>query len=322
LKLQVSLLSKASAKRKELNGVGRVDTLTLQIMNTEFYLAMPKGVHVVWKEKAEKWLQYVAKEWSRFQSNNELAQLNDLAIGETLRISSLLYDCLMQADQYYQLSNCLFSPYLKRQLEQHGYNKSFPFNAANSKAFQNKPLIADQPFQFLGDEQVMKVAQQEIDLGGFAKGYAIEKLANWLEEEISPDYGLIDGGGDMKMWSSGDKTWTIGVADAWDIDKEISSIRMKTGAIATSNRVYRSWTQGTRKKHHLLNGQTGEIANTEVLQASVVTPSLCDAEVGAKLCFLMDESELQQWFENNCQHSARFIVKEGQVANWRMTGVK
>ncbi|MFT9819759.1 FAD:protein FMN transferase [Lysinibacillus sp. NPDC056185] len=299
-----------------------MDTLTLQIMNTEFYIAMPKGVYFVWKDKAEKWLQYVAKEWSRFQVNNELSQLNDLKIGETLRINSLLYDCLMQANQYYQLSNGLFSPYLKRQLEQHGYNQSFPFDAANIKVFQNKPLITDQPFQFLGDEQVMKVAQQEIDLGGFAKGYAIEKLAKWLEQEISPDFGLIDGGGDMKMWSSGEKTWTIGVADAWDIDKEISSIKMKTGAIATSNRVYRSWMQGSMKKHHLLNGQTGEIANTEVLQASVVTSSLCDAEVGAKLCFLMDEGELQQWFENNCQQSARFLVKEGQVANWRMTGVK
>lgn len=299
-----------------------MDTLTLQIMNTEFYIAMPKGVHFGWKEKAEKWLQYVAQEWSRFQANNELSQVNDLAIGETLCISSLLYDCLVQANQYYQLSNGLFSPYLKRQLEQHGYNQSFPFAAVKSKAFPNKPLIAEQPFQFLSDEKVMKVAEQEIDLGGFAKGYAIEKLANWLEEEVSSDYGLIDGGGDMKMWSSGEKTWTIGVADAFDIEKEISSIKMKTGAVATSNRVYRSWMQGTMKKHHLLNGQTGEIANTEVLQASVVTSSLCDAEVGAKLCFLMDEAELQQWFENNCQQSAHFLVKEGQAVNWRMTGVK
>ncbi|MEB2302706.1 FAD:protein FMN transferase [Lysinibacillus xylanilyticus] len=299
-----------------------MDTLTLQIMNTEFYIAMPKGIHVVWKEKVERWFQYVAKEWSRFQSNNELSQLNSLEIGKTLRISSLLYDCLIQADRYYQLSNGLFSPYLKRQLEQHGYNQSFPFDTAKSKAFQNKPLMAERPFEFLGGEQVLRVAQQEIDLGGFAKGYAIEKLANWLEQEVSPDFGLIDGGGDMKMWSSGEKTWTIGVADAWDIDKEISSIKLKTGAIATSNRVYRSWMQGALKKHHVLNGQTGDIANTEVLQASVVTSSLCDAEVGAKLCFLMDESELQKWFENNCQQSARFIVKEGQAANWRMTGVK
>ncbi|MEQ6353522.1 FAD:protein FMN transferase [Lysinibacillus sp. M3] len=291
-------------------------------MNTEFYIAMPKVAHFVWKEKAENWLQYVAKEWSRFQSNNELSQLNSLEIGKTLRVSSFLYDCLVQANSYYQLSNGLFSPYLKRQLEHHGYHHSFPFDSAKSKAFQNKLLMAEQPFEFLGDEQILRVAQQEIDLGGFAKGYAIEKLANWLEQEVSPDFGLIDGGGDMKMWSSGEKTWTIGVADVLNIDKEISSIKMKTGAIATSNRVYRSWMQGTMKKHHVLNGQTGEIANTEVLQASVVTSSLCDAEVGAKLCFLMDECELQQWFENNCQQSARFIVKDGQAANWKMTGVK
>ncbi|WP_374966361.1 FAD:protein FMN transferase [Lysinibacillus sp. RS5] len=299
-----------------------MDTLTLQIMNTEFYIAMPKGSHFTWKEKAEKWLQYVAQEWSRFQPSNELSQLNDLKMAETLRISSLLYDCLVQADQYYQLSHGLFSPYLKLQLEQHGYNQTFPFVTAKSKTFQNKPFIIDQPFQFLDDGQVMKVAQQEIDLGGFAKGYAIEKLANWLEQDVSSDFGLIDGGGDMKMWSSGEKTWTIGVADAWNIDKEISSIKMKTGAIATSNQVYRSWVQGTKKKHHLLNGQTGEVAETDVLQASVVTSSLCDAEVGAKLCFLMKGDELQQWFEKNCQQSARFIVKEGKVANWRMTGVK
>ena len=291
-------------------------------MNTEFYIAIPNGVHFTWKEKAEKWLQYVAKEWSRFQSNNELSQLNDLKMGETLRINSLLYECLVQADHYYQLSNGLFSPYLKLQLEQHGYNQSFPFLTAKSKSFQNKSLITVQPFQFLGDGQVMKVAQQEIDLGGFAKGFAIEKMANWLEHEVSSDFGLIDGGGDMKMWSSGEKTWTIGVADAWNIDKEISSIKIKTGAIATSNQVYRSWMQGTKKKHHLLNGQTGEMADTDVLQASVVTSSLCDAEVGAKLCFLMKEDELQQWFEKNCQQSARFLVKEGQAANWRMTGVK
>lgn len=321
MKLQVKQLLKASEKRKELNGVGRVDTLALQIMNTEFYIAMPKGVHFMWKEKAESWLQYVAKEWSRFQPNNELSKLNGLKIGDTLRINSFLYDCLVQADQYYQLSNGLFSPYLKLQIEQHGYNQSFPFKTAKSDTYQNKSLIAGKTFRFLGDQQVMKVADQEIDLGGFAKGYAIEKLANWLEEEIAADFGLIDGGGDMKMWSSGEKTWTIGVADAWDINQEVSSIKMKTGAIATSNRVYRSWMQGTTKKHHLLNGQTGEVVKTNVLQASVVTTSLCDAEVGAKLCFLMEEVELQQWFEKNCLKSACFIVKEGQTATWRMTGV-
>lgn len=297
-----------------------VDTLTLQVMNTEFYLAIAKSNKTNWKEKAEKWLRYVAQEWSRFGTNNELWQLNNLEIGQTLQVSDDLYDCLVQANDYYLRTNGLFSPYLKLQLEQHGYNQSFPFTSIEKEAMYNQSIIAGNPFRFLSNQQVMKIAQQEIDLGGFAKGYAIEKLAQWLEAEIAPEYGLIDGGGDMKMWSSGEKIWTIGVADPYDVDKEISSIKMASGAIATSNRIYRSWTQGENRKHHLLNGQTGNVAITDVIQATVVTSSLCDAEVGAKLCFLVDETKQQQWFEAICDRSARFIVKENQAGYWAMTG--
>ena len=292
-----------------------LDTLSLQLMNTDFYIALPKGVHSNLKVHAEKWLQYVAHEWSRFQPNNELSQLNELKIGETLRLNPLLYNCLQRAHDYYLLSNGLFSPYLKLQLEQQGYNQSFPFDVA-----ENQPSIKQNqlktPIQFLDNDQILKLAAQEIDLGGFAKGYAIEKLAQWLEKEVAPDYGIVDGGGDIKIWSRSEKAWTIGVANPYDIAKEISQIKIKNGAIATSNRLYRSWTQGNRTKHHLLNGQTGEIAKTDVIQATVVTSSLCDAEVGAKLCFLLANDEQQSWFNKHCQRSARFIVKEGQDGYW------
>jgi len=295
----------------------KMDTLSLQLMNTDFFIAIPKGKNKNWKERAEKWLQYVAKEWSRFLPNNELSLLNELKIGETLQLSTSLYDCLQRANQYYLQSNGLFSPYLKLQLEQQGYNQSFPFKVAKHQS-SNVKSISGKPFQFLSNQQVMKLANQEIDLGGFAKGYAIETLANWLENEVAPDYGIIDGGGDMKLWSTGEKIWKIGVADPKIIDKEISYINISTGAIATSNRIFRSWTQNNITKNHLLNGRTGEVAKTDVLQATVVTSSLCDAEVWAKLCFLIDESEQQQWFETNCQRNARFIVKEGQEGYWMM----
>ncbi|MFJ7952979.1 FAD:protein FMN transferase [Lysinibacillus sp. NPDC096418] len=296
-----------------------MDTLSLQLMNTDFYIAIPKGMNTTWKDTAEKWLQYVAKEWSRFQPNNELSELNTLKIGEALRINSHLYDCLRLANDYYLQSNGLFSPYLKLQLERHGYNQSFPFAEAKQKSSQAH-FIAGRPFQFLDNQQVMKVAHQEIDLGGFAKGYAIEKLAEWLENEVAPDYGMVDGGGDLKVWSTGEKVWKIGVADAIDIDKEISQIKIKTGAIATSNRIFRSWTQNNISKHHLLNGRTGEVAKTDVIQATVVTSTMCNAEVSAKLCFLVDASEQQQWFETNFQRSARFLVKEGQKGYWITSG--
>ena len=297
----------------------KVDTLSLQLMNTEFYIAIPKGKGTTWKEQAEKWLRYVATEWSRFQKNNELSQVNDLKLGETLRINAALYECLYRANDYYLRSNGVFSPYLKLQLEQQGYNQSFPFNVSDHSV-ECVSKVFEKPFLFLNNQHVMKVANQEIDLGGFAKGFAIERLADWLEKEVAPEYGIIDGGGDLKVWSTGEKTWTIGIADPLDVEKEISYINITNGAMATSNRVYRSWTKNNSQKHHLLNGRTGEVATTDVLQATVITTSLCDAEVGAKLCFLLDEHEQQQWFETYCTRNARFIVKEGQESKWKMSG--
>lgn len=297
----------------------RVDTLSLQLMNTEFYIAIPKGKNTTWKDQAEKWLRYVATEWSRFQDNNELSQLNGIKIGETLRINSSLYDCLYRANDYYLRSYGLFSPYLKLQLEQQGYNQSFPFEVTKHPV-EHAYDVTQKPFLFLNNQQVMKVANQEIDLGGFAKGFAIEMLADWLKKEVAPEYGIIDGGGDIQVWSAGEKEWTIGVAHPIEVDEEISYVNISNGAIATSNRVFRSWTKNNVPKHHLLNGRTGEVAKTDVLQATVVTSSLCEAEVGAKLCFILDEYEQQQWFETNCRRNARFIVKEGKEAEWMMSG--
>lgn len=291
------------------------------MMNTNFYIALPKGTSKEWKKPVEKWLHYVASEWSRFREDNELARLNQLKIGDTIAISSLLYDCLKKANNYFIQTHGLFSPYLKKQLEQHGYNQSFPFQHAENLE-KNDTGTKQSPIQFLSNHTVLRTDEQQIDLGGFAKGYIVEKIAEWLQQETCSEYGMVDGGGDMNIWSSCDKEWTIGVADPYKEEEEISYIKIKNGAIATSNRVYRSWKQGNDTKHHLLNGQTGIVANTDVLQATVVTKSLCDAEVACKLCFLLHEKELQQWLGQHQIPSACFIVKENEKGYWIKGGGK
>lgn len=303
-----------------------MDTLSLHLMDTDFYIAVPEQEQISWKVHVENWLQYVATEWSRFRDDNELSQLNQLPVGQRLQLSTELYDCLKKANQYYMLSDGLFSPYLKLQLERHGYKQTLSqtkacIQKANAIADTSTPFCASlsQPFVFLNNCQVMKLENQEVDLGGFAKGYAVEKTAEWLQQQGLTEYGIVDGGGDMTMWSASEKEWKIGIADPYDSDKEVSYIKMKNGAIATSNRLYRCWTQGTSKKHHILNGQTGEIAETPIVQVSVVANSLCEAEVATKLCFLLDEFKQDKWFNKNYGKTARFIITEHEPGHWHMT---
>lgn len=298
----------------ERNGYDVMETLTLHLMNTDFYMEVPKN-SLPWKQQVTQWLQYVAKEWSRFESHNELAKLNEVEVGKTIQLSAALYHCLQQANEYYEATNGLFSPYLKLQLEQHGYRQSFPFQTAPAtpNAIVEKP---QQAFEFVGNHRVLKTSASQVDLGGFAKGYVVEQIANWLQDQGVTEYGLVDGGGDMKMWSSGEKEWKIGIADPFHPQQERSSIKMKTGAIATSNRSYRSWTHNGMRKHHILNGQTGDVATTPIIQATVVSPSLCEAEVGTKLCFLLQEHEQNQWFNSRNDRSARYLIYENGTNQW------
>ncbi|WP_245987464.1 FAD:protein FMN transferase [Ureibacillus endophyticus] len=292
-----------------------MDTLTLQVMNTEFYISLSSNSNTRWKDHVTNWLQTIEKQWSRFDDNNELSKINKLRIGDTLTISEDLYDCLYKAHCYYCLTDGLFSPYLKKQIESHGYQKSFPFQKVDktSEKFE-KPLL--NPIIFLPNKRILKITNEEIDLGGFAKGYIVEKVANWLKYNISQEFGIVDGGGDMKLWSNCEKEWIIGISDPFKEDEEITSIKIKNGAIATSNRVYRSWQMNGKQKHHLLNGQTGEIAISPIVQATVVTNSLSDAEVAVKLCFLQNNLEHQHWLEKHHILSARFIISENEQPVW------
>lgn len=296
-----------------------LETLSVDVMNTVYYIALPKGHSASWKEPIKKWLYYVEKEWSRFQKGNELDRLNQLEVGETIQLSPSLYSCIQRANDYHIQTEGLFSPYLKSQLEQHGYNQSFPFHIAE-KLSRSQFFNLDSPIQLLNDYYVLKTGEQQIDLGGFAKGYIVEKIGRWLQQETSAAFGMVDGGGDMSVWSNGEKEWTIDIANPFNKLEKMSSIKIKNGAIATSNRIYRSWTQGEEMKHHLLNGQTGEVAKTDVVQATIVTKSLCDAEVMTKLCFLTNEAAIRQWAEKEHIHYAQFIVKEHEVGYWRMGG--
>ncbi|WP_066313732.1 FAD:protein FMN transferase [Bacillus sp. FJAT-29814] len=270
-------------ERKEL------DCLTIQIMNTDFYIAVTDCLQKNWKDVISGWLHYVEKEWSRFRTDNELARINQLKTGEKVIVSPPLIDVLLHAESYRQKSGGFFSPYLLPQLQFHGYAHSFPFRLGKPETGK-PPAVFDvqiSPFRFNRKAStVERAAPGQIDLGGIGKGYAVQATANWLKNIGGAKTGIVDGGGDIIVWSDGSKTWTIGVANPHDTDLDITQYRIQNGSLATSNIIYRSWMQGNEKKHHLINGKTGQPVGTTIIQATAITDNCLDAEVMAKLCFM------------------------------------
>lgn len=297
-----------------------METLTMDLMNTRFFISVSNANVKNWRTEIIEWLTYVDREWSRFRADNELAALNLAPKGAVIRLSAPLYDALECAHYYFELTDGLFSPYLKRQMEQNGYAVSFPFLASRRNVPDDQaethedqvetPPLQKHPYLFLGDQLVKKNTDSEIDLGGFAKGYAVESAARWLKDTCGAVYGIVNGGGDLKVWSDGEKEWKIGISHPLQENKGMGIIRLKNGAVATSNRIYRSWKQKNERKHHLLNGKTGLPAVTDVVQATVVASSLLAGEVAAKMCFLLEDKEREDWLKRHFPDCSFYLVKE------------
>lgn len=263
-----------------------METLTLALMDTEVYVAVVYEQPTNWQPIIQHWFEYVAKEWSRFQPNNELSVINDLSIGETLVIQPPLYDCLQLAHTYYEKTNGVFSPYMKQQLVAQGYDETF-YNL--SGASHTLPKIDKSALAFLGKQTIQKVSHAQIDLGGIAKGFAAHYAAELLQSLGKTKHGLVDVGGDMQMWSHDDKVWTIGIANPFDAKQTLATIPLQNGAVATSSRVKRSWANGL--KNHLLNGQTGACYAGDLLQVTAVANTAYLAEVAAKTSFFTADTK-------------------------------
>ncbi|WP_187119039.1 FAD:protein FMN transferase [Bacillus marasmi] len=274
--------------RQEERNDSRLESVQLNMMNTSFYIAVSDDYQTEWKSPIISYLQYIEREFSRFRPNNELMRLNEAKPATTIKVSPILFDLLQKAEAYRLQTDGRFSPYMLTQMEAHGYNQSFPFKVANSEAGIVHHQMVSQPLTFLDGCRLIKNTEQKIDLGGIAKGYAVEAIAKWLQKHTKSNYGIVDGGGDMSMWSNGDKTWTIGVMDPFNEEEEIGSFSIRNGGIATSNIIYRSWLQGQCKKHHILDGRTGMPVISEIVQATIVTEHCLDAEISAKICFMDD----------------------------------
>jgi thiamine biosynthesis lipoprotein len=131
----------------------------------------------------------------------------------------------------------------------------------------------------------------EIDLGGIAKGWIVEKASNLLRS-FAP-ICVVNAGGDICF------TGTPGVGIKWHVELEdprqpdqlIGELFVEQCAMATSSVTKRSWHQNGQIRHHLIDPRTGEPAVINWLSVTVVSPKITEAEVLAKAILIGGENE-------------------------------
>lgn len=171
--------------------------------------------------------------------------------------------------------------------------------------FQSIELNSVNLTVYLPDERM------RIGLGGIGKGYAVDKLYQFLLEQGLVNF-LVDGSGDVRVHSTIDapRPWRLGIKNpfAEGQDKKIGYVALANGALATSgdyiNYVRRE--DLDRKFHHVIDPLTGEPSHG-IVSSTILAPTALEADLNATTVMIMEVTKALEWLK--LKQLAGFLVK-------------
>lgn len=112
----------------------------------------------------------------------------------------------------------------------------------------------------------------KVDLGGIAKGHAVDNSISLLER-MGIMHGLVTAGGDTRL--IGDrrgKPWIVGIRDPRDKEKQAVVMPLQDSAMSTSGDYERFFEEDGKRYHHILSPKTGK-STYDVQSVSIIGPS-------------------------------------------------
>jgi thiamine biosynthesis lipoprotein len=160
--------------------------------------------------------QRMHREWHAWKPGGELVALNRrLASGETTTVSDFLLPLLLQARTLSIQSDGLFNPAIGRLIALWGFHSDEPPPGPPPPVADIERLLAGKPdMQALvieGNQVSSSNPLVQLDLGGFAKGYALNQAIARLRS-LGVGNAIVNAGGDLCVSGRhGDRPWQVGI---------------------------------------------------------------------------------------------------------------
>ncbi|MDR1424924.1 MAG: FAD:protein FMN transferase [Azoarcus sp.] len=250
---------------------------------------------------------------------SELTALNDaLARGEPCEVSPELAAMLTDAQKLAASSGGLFDPALGALIELWGFHTDtfeakLPDPAALAALRAQAPRISDLVID--GNRISSRNRAVRLDLGGYAKGYALERAVAILRAQGIQNALVNIGGNVMALGKKGERPWRIGIQHPRQ-PVPLATMSLYDGeAVGTSGDYQRYFELDGVRYAHLLDPRTGAPAHGTQALTVLVRPrpdagTLSDA--ASKPAYLAGDGWREQTRRYRIDHALR-VAADGRV---------
>lgn len=271
-------------------------------------------------EEAKKAIEKVFEEirriellTSKFNLKSEVSQINQHADDNALAVSSEVYELLRKSIYYSQLTEGAFDVTVGPILDLWDFENEKNV-IPSSENLSRQLLLVDFRNVLLGINNHVNLIKSgmKLDLGGVAKGYAVDRGIEILRKK-NINNAILNGGGDLKC--IGEKSpgspWKIGIRHPRNLASVIASIEGKDIAMATSGDYQNYFITNNVRYHHLLDPVTGQPAQG-LRSVTIISKDTILADAMATAVFIMGAEKGLKFIESQTQLEGFLINSAGE----------
>jgi thiamine biosynthesis lipoprotein len=270
-------------------------------------------------DRVQGWLRAFEARFSRFRQFSETSRLNRSA-GKPFRASPALFQLVEISLDLARRSGGMFDPTVLTNLENAGYDRSFELIGP-----RRQPAIYGEcsgAWRTVSLDPVRRLITLppgvRIDLGGCAKGWAVDRMADLLGQP-----SLVNGGGDVFAGGRPPDApyWLVGVEDPIEPSRDLAVLAAEGRGIATSSVLRRRWRTGDATAHHLIDPRTGCPSQAGAVQVTAVAASCLLADFHAKVALLRGAEAGLEYLNDEAEVEGLLVRDDGsQVASRGLGG--
>ncbi len=226
---------------------------------------------------------------SNYKVNSEVSTFNRLDINKIHKMSEDFSRLIFLSDKVYSLTDGYFDVTINNVFS------NYKFYGDKNKITPVNNTFQDLSFDFKKNIIFKKNKKLTISLSGIAKGYAVDKLSEYLKQEGLESF-LINIGGDLSAY--GNTPWLIEIENPV-IPHKYESVNIKNMSIASSG-TYKNIVKGENKNYsHIIDPKSNVPIIDGGKLVSVIEENCAEADAIATGLLAMNIKDIIKFSDEN-----------------------
>jgi len=245
-------------------------------------------------DAAEAKISRIEGSFSIFDDTSFISKINIDGKKSSVQATPEFFRLIEKAKEYYALTGGAFDVTVAPLTELWG------FGADGKRGFDEGAV--SETLQYVGFDKIeldqpgkilrFKDPRVKIDLGGIAKGYAVDEAVK-IFREWNIRKGIVNVGGDLYCLGSNknNSEWVIGIRDPEARDKVLARLGLRDKAIATSGNYENFHIYQEKRLGHIIDPRSGLPTSNDLSSVTVIADDCTTADALATAIFVLGGGE-------------------------------